>query len=67
VKVSVPAALEPDELAKTELTELAAIGEPAVAVAGSVAVAVGFALATTVSDMPELHVLTAGLLLESPP
>ena len=36
-------------------------------VPGPVAVTVGLALATTVSDIPEPHLLAAELLFESPP
>jgi len=67
VKVMVPEALEPDVAAKAPEIEPVAMVLPAEPLAGPVAVRVVLAMATTVSDMPEPQVVTAELLLESPP
>jgi len=67
LNVIVPDALEPEELDSTELIEPATMANPAVPLAGPVAVNVGEASVTTVSPIPEPQVLTAELLLESPP
>ena len=64
VKVMVPVGLSP--LARVPVIELAAIAVPAEPVLGAVAESVGEAFATTVSDMPEPHVLTAALSFVSP-
>ena len=51
-----------------EVIELAEIAEPDVAALGPPALMLGLALATTVEDMPEPHVLAEDwLLLRSPP
>ena len=65
VTVIVPVGLEPP--ARTLDIELAPIEVPMFPVAGPVAVTVGLALLTTVSDIPEPHVLVAELLFPSPP
>ena len=66
VNVIIPVALDPPELApKTPLIDEPAIALPAVPVGGAVVDKVGEALATTVSAIPEPHVLVAALLLTS--
>ena len=66
VTVTVPEALEPDELPKVELIEPVLIAVPAVPVPGPLAVRLGLDFATVVSFIPEPQVETAELLLESP-
>jgi hypothetical protein len=65
VKVIVPVGLAPP--ARVPDTELVAIAVPAVPVPGPLAVRVGEAAETTVSDIPVPQVVTAVLLLASPP
>jgi len=67
LKVRVPEAFEPEAPERAELIALEAIAVPVVSVAGPVEVTAGLALPTTVSDIPEPHLLEAALLFESPP
>lgn len=67
LKVMVPVALEPEDPARPELIDEAAMVVPAVPAAGPEAVRAGDALATTISDIPEPQVLAAALLFVSPP
>ena len=67
LKVTVPVALEPDVPERVDPIEPDEIAVLIESVAGPEAVAVGLAFATTVSDIPDPHLLVAALLLASPP
>jgi len=67
LNVIVPLALVPELAARIEVIALVDMAVPAVSFDGPVAAIVGDAVATTVSDIPEPHVLAAVLLLMSPP
>jgi hypothetical protein len=65
--VNVTAPVAPELPVSVAVIELVAIVVPIVPEAGAPAVIVGDVLPTTVSLMPEPHVVTLALLLASPP
>ena len=67
VKVTVPAAFEPEVEPRTAEMEEAAMVVPSTAVDGSLVVSEGEALPTVSSAMPEPQVLVSALFPPSPP